>query len=283
MISLLNHIRQFFCKPLIKKVTQFLHMRGFMRRVFYLAQPLALPKNRKKCYSLDDIRACFYINTPLGLHVVETPLLDSGPGGEREILSTVLNNLNPGDIAFDIGANVGVYTVFMAKKVGANGRIVAFEPQASNFETLKDNINLNGLKNVILMQIALGDIVGEGILYGVSVLSSLMRSPEEKSGQKVNIIPGDHFVQNGNLPLPNIIKIDVEGYEYNVIQGLRKTMSNDKCQIVFCEIHPTLLPPDIKPQMIVESLQSFGFNRIRNYPSRGEIFSIIGYKKSDNV
>jgi hypothetical protein len=80
-----------------------------------------------------------------------------------------------------------------------------------------------------------------------------------------------------NLPLPRVVKIDVEGYEYQVIRGLRKTLCDEKSQIVCCEIHPTMLPPDIEPEMVIELLESCGFNRIETYPC-GERFHVFCQK-----
>jgi FkbM family methyltransferase len=261
----------------MKKVTEFLQVRSAMRSIYYYTQPLFLPKDKKKCLSIGNVEALFYINTPVDLIMVENPFLDEGAGGEKQVLQILLDNIKYGDIVFDIGANIGVHTVFMAKKVGENGRVVAFEPEKSNFEKLMLNINLNGLRNVISLQTALGHIFEEGMLYQEGSWATLVKPSENSIGQKIKIAPGDYLVQNENLSPPNVVKIDVEGYEYYVIKGLQKTLINKICRMICCEIHPTKLPPDITQENVIELLRTLGFNRIETSP-RGETFHAFCYK-----
>jgi len=197
-------------------------------------------------------------------------IFSKGFRDERSVLDCLIQAIQLGDIAYDIGANIGTHTIFMAKKVGRHGNVIAFEPNIQNYERLQLNIILNGLKNVDLKQIALGHVFREGMLYNKGVCSSLVASQKDSVGHKVKIEPGDHFVRSENLPLPKVVKIDVEGYEYAVIRGLRETLNNKICQMVCCEIHPVILPKGITPDDVIHLLKSLGFNRIETYP-RGEI------------
>jgi hypothetical protein len=111
--------------------------------------------------------------------------------------------------------------------------------------------------------------------------ASLLHAPEGKGpGEMVDIVEGDQLVEAENLPLPRAVKIDVEGYEYAVIQGLRRTLGHHACQMVCCEIHPARLPAHVKPETVGDLLRSVGFNRIDTYPRWDKAFHLVAYKEA---
>jgi FkbM family methyltransferase len=170
----------------------------------------------------------------------------------------------------------------MAMKAGEKGRVIAFEPGNSAYEALRRNIGLNNLNNVKPIQVALGDQIDMGSLYnrpriGIGA-TSLLRSSDSEFLQKVNISPGDYIVKDRKFPLPKAVKIDVEGFEYPVIKGLKDTLSNEICKLVCCEIHSILFPNDINCSMIIDLLKSLGFTNIITYIRGGEIHAIC-YKE----
>ena len=194
---------------------------------------------------------------------------------ERRALEAMLAVLNPGDTAFDVGANLGLYSVSLAKKVGDRGEVISFEPRQSTFEMLTANIELNGLKNVRCFQKALGEQSAKVPIYTFPEkpwCSSLVGGQEKVLGETpaveyVEVEVGDPFRRANGLPLPRAVKIDVEGFEYAVIRGLRETLGDPHCQFVGCEMHPHLLPQGITPQQVMDLLRSLGFNRIELSPS----------------
>ena len=158
------------------------------------------------------------------LRALETTFSDKGKS-EENILNPLIEMLQPGDVAYDIGANIGVHAVFMAKKADKNGRIIAFEPENLAFEKLNENVRLNKLNNVRILPIALGDHIDSGALYnrkqvGIGAMS-LIKSRHSEFCQNVDIFPGDLIVKQRKLPLPKAVKIDVEGFEYLVLKGLK--------------------------------------------------------------
>jgi FkbM family methyltransferase len=192
--------------------------------------------------------------------------------GERNFLAFLIERLKPGDCVFDIGAEIGLYTLFLAQAVKEDGQIIAFEPERSCYERLMENIRLNALKNVRTFRIALGNHTGDGrlLLGRIGAAPGLIcaREKEARSQQKVGIVKGDEFIKKSGLQVPRAIKIDVEGYEYYVIEGLSKTLKHGECRMLCCEIHPTLLPPEIKTEMVIDLLKSLDFNPIEIYPRR---------------
>jgi FkbM family methyltransferase len=243
-----------------------LGLRSILRKGYYW---WVRPRDGKLQVELAGISAQFYVRTP-----EELRMLGKAKSGywERDVLQFLAEELRPGDVVYDVGGYVGFYTVVLAKSLGASGQVIAFEPETQTCAHLQDNVALNSLSNVRVFQVALGDHSGEANLYcaGEDLLFSNMirpRSPNA-SRQVVKVMRGDDFREAENLPVPQAVKIDVEGYEYAVLCGLRRTLSDPSCRIVSCEVHPTLLPPDVRPEQIHELLGSLGFNRIETHRSR---------------
>jgi len=257
------------------RTSQFLGVRNMMRNLYFL---LAKPKDYKKKIVFNGIEASFNVRSPLDLRLVETPF-KPGMGDERELLERILDELNPDDAAYDIGASIGIHTVFMANKVGKKGRIISFEPENTSFSSLQENVELNSLHNIDLIKCALGDSFSEADLYsgGTTADFSLINKKRDTALSKVKVIPGDALVEERNLPLPDLIKIDVEGYEYSVIQGLKRTLSHRVCRALCCEVHPTLLPEGISDKSVYELLKSMGFKRIESH-LRGKTIHAFCYK-----
>jgi len=276
-MELPNRIRRFFYHPFVVRTINYLNIRAPMRWLYYL---LAKQKDDKKRISFNNIEALFFIDTPLKLRSVETPFTE-GMGDERAALNKLLNYINSSDVIYDIGANIGIHTVFMAKKTGPSGKVVAFEPESNTFISLKENINLNLLNNVIPMQAALGNDFSKKKLYtsGATGDFTLLDTSKNRFRQDVTIVNGDALVRQRNLPFPHIVKIDVEGFEYYVVQGLKSTCMQEKCRLVFCEIHPEMLPKAVRAEDIISLLKSYGFNKVEVYP-RGETLHVF-CNKSD--
>lgn len=274
-MSVFKHFRKLSYHPFIVKVFQFLHVRSLMRKLYYV---VAQPKSGIKKISFDGIEAQFHIHNPMELRIIETPF-EKGLGDERALLLHVLQKLHNGGVVFDIGASLGVHTVFMAKKVGKQGQVISFEPEDTSFSSLEENIQLNSLQNVELIKTALGNDFSEGWISseGGTADFSMLRKEKDRASSKVSIVPGDFLVQQKKIAVPKVMKIDVEGYEYYVMQGLEKTLKNKKCEMVCCEIHPLLLPNGITAHDVIDLLKEFGFD-CRESSHRGETIHAFFYK-----
>lgn len=134
-----------------------------------------------------------------------------------------------GDTAYDVGANRGYVSLSLAKRVGPDGRVIAFEPIPRNIEAFLQNIELNGIKNIRLLEVAASDRSGETVIRIAENLStaSLVWHRNDPSATELSIrtVSIDELVAAGEIRHPKFVKIDVEGAEASVLQGMRHTLA----------------------------------------------------------
>lgn len=144
---------------------------------------------------------------------------------EAEVFRKIVR---PGMTALDIGANIGVFTVMLAKAVGPEGAVIAFEPQRSAFQALCANVALNSFNNVDCRYNAVGrrrDTVAVPVLDpGTTQNFGGLELGDRQKGLTVKVITVDSL----NLTQCHFMKVDVEGMERDVIQGARRTIR--KCR-----------------------------------------------------
>jgi FkbM family methyltransferase len=148
----------------------------------------------------------------------------------------------PGDTVYDIGANIGYVSLSLAKQVGPQGRVFAFEPVPMNIQRCRTNIEINKLKNVQLLEFAASNAHGEAVIRMTDNLSmaSLVWHQEDSSATQLVIktVALDELVDRGELPSPTFVKIDVEGGEAGVLQGMFRTITAPK-PVLFIECSDT--------------------------------------------
>jgi len=159
---------------------------------------------------------------------------------EKDDIEFLMSNLNGDDVFYDIGANTGLYSIFAANKC-QNCQVIAFEPYPPNISVLKENIKLNE-GNISVLDVALSNKSGKMDLsvpqketpsHGTGSLVA----QNSESTQSVCTARGDELIDEDKIPPPNIVKIDVEGAEPLVIDGLFNALSHERCRCVCCELH----------------------------------------------
>jgi FkbM family methyltransferase len=125
--------------------------------------------------------------------------------------------LDPGSVAYDVGANYGMHTLLMARLVGSTGRVFAFEPVPEIFAALSGNIKLNNFGNTSAVQVAVADRAGS---FGFETTQSTATGHlSDSEAHVVQTTTLDDFVLESGNPAPTFIKIDVEGAETRVLEG----------------------------------------------------------------
>jgi FkbM family methyltransferase len=160
--------------------------------------------------------------------------------------------LRQGDVFVDVGAHVGKYSFYASKRVGDCGIVIAIEPHPKNMINLKKGVCLNGLVNVVAMQKACCNYQGTGFLIE-DELSAIHELVQEGDGIKVHVDTLDSILKSLQVKKVNMIKIDVNGCEYEVLQGGRETLMRFK-PILIVEVS---LENGAK---IFEHLEKLGYN-----------------------
>lgn len=188
---------------------------------------------------------------------------------EPDTLAWIDDYVEDGDVFYDIGANVGVFSLYSAGR--KNAKVISFEPFADNFSLLNHNIFLNNLgANITALNLAIHDETTLSSL-NVSAMSPgkaghSFENPIGSGGglfepaftQGMVGMTLDDFIATLGAPVPNHIKIDVDGNDHKIILGMPKTIRDSKLQSIAIE-----LKTDWPEQMaIIEEIQSHGFRML---------------------
>ena len=210
--------------------------------------------------------------------------------GTTDIIPRILK---PTDTVFDIGANIGWYTVLMSKII-KKGHCHSFEPVPKIFNKLKQNCIANNLsKNLTLNKLALGD--GEknikihtfsGLPHGHSSLSTLGRTDFKKT--KAKMITLDKYIEDNEISNLDFIKIDVEGAELKVLEGAKKILKLENPPIWLFEMNEETAtefgyhPTDIL-EYLLERREYIFYKVINGWGSLQKMKDTSDYHSGDNV
>jgi len=196
------------------------------------------------------------------MKIPQVPLLDLGMDYEAQLWQYLLPQ--PGDVFLDVGANVGWYSLHVAKMVGPEGLVLAIEPSPDSFAVLKENIKLNHLSNVTALNFAAWDRNGDLdlILATICIADTVKRDwadPAEAWFRKPRgtvRVPArrlDDVLKEQNVTQVDWVKIDVEGAEAEVLRGLRKTLMR---------FHPRILVESERLEALTSILQPMGYRTL---------------------
>lgn len=168
-----------------------------------------------------------------------------------------------GDVVIDIGANIGYYTLQFARLVGDEGKVFAFEPDPTNFATLKRNVEANGYRNVVLIQKACSSEAGRLKLF----LSDdnkgdhrLYDSGDGRSYVEVDVVRIDDYFEHYTGKV-NLIKMDIQGAEYGALSGMTNLIERNPDLVLVTEFWPLgFKRSGVSASDFVALLQKLGFN-----------------------
>lgn len=191
-----------------------------------------------------EFRGARIICTPA--NKLENKLLENAAAYDRPNFNALISLVKEGDICFDIGANIGIYSSVLSRAVGSAGHVHSFEPVRHIRRKLYANLAMNGAKNVTVNHFALGAEAGELPMFQVKEgefrggTSTFVRNNNvEKMGEQafekeiVKIAALDSYVEEMGIDRVDFMKIDVEGFELNVLKGAVKTLGKFRPPILF--------------------------------------------------
>ncbi len=147
-----------------------------------------------------------------------------------------------GGVCLDVGANVGFYTLHLAKRVGPSGRVFAFEPEPRNAERLRTNCVLNGFDSIVeVAETAVADREGSAILHrsdaAHSGWGSLARHAETAGAVLVRTTTLDSFLETRRIERIDLLKVDVEGSECELLAGAARSLASRRFRHLFIEFN----------------------------------------------
>jgi FkbM family methyltransferase len=158
---------------------------------------------------------------------------------EPRIQQALTDALAPGMTVYDIGCNVGFFTIIAARAVGPTGRVLGFDPVPANVLATRRNAELNGQANVELHTVAVGARDGAGSFLVDARSSGWGRLVAAGAGTlEVDVVALDGRIAAGELPVPDVIKLDVEGGEVDALAGLTRTLREHR-PVLLVEVHVT--------------------------------------------
>jgi FkbM family methyltransferase len=171
--------------------------------------------------------------------------------------------LRPGMVVLDIGAHVGYYTLVAARAVGPSGKVHAFEPCAETLSLLRTNVRANGFANVEIHPFAAGSgdskrtlhVTGSSDSHGLfpHPLTETVRTTEVRTVRAAQVVQGR----------VDLVKIDVEGAEFEVLDGMRDLVSSEDPSVLIVEWNPACLRnAGQDPLELPRCLAELGFTNI---------------------
>jgi len=193
------------------------------------------------------------LNTPMGLTLYRYGVKDPDAHLARQLLA-------PGDVFVDGGANIGLFTLIGAQRVGARGKVLAFEPGRSVRLRLMENVTLNGLAHVEVIPFALAAIPGEAAFRAFDVggagLNHLAPADEEGGDiETVALVALDDVVIPSDRARLTLLKLDLEGAEHAALRGA------------------TMLLGQVRPDIIIE-IEDIYLRRMGS--SAAEVIALLG-------
>jgi FkbM family methyltransferase len=199
------------------------------------------------------------------------PLLAEGTY-EPEMVNVIKGCLSPGGVFVDLGANEGFFSVIGSKLVGHDGVVLAIEPQSRLQPIIKKNLSLNGCKNVEVLPLAINFEskpltlnLSSDMNTGSTSVTRTTRYPLLK--EDVSGITLVEVFRRYSIDSCDLLKVDIEGYEYEAILGSPELFKEKRIKALALELHPQILSRrQLSPNVITSFLEECGY---RIEPSLG--------------
>jgi FkbM family methyltransferase len=199
---------------------------------------------------------------------------------EYKDMSFLAHYLRSSDVFYDIGANVGAYTILASGVIRAKS--ISFEPLPSTFERLIDQIMINRIHHLVQPEnLGLGD--KRAIIEFTNDLNCMNRvnlDPANKSVTKVQVTTLDEYCAP---ELNSLVKIDVEGYEKFILDGGRRFFSNSNVSALIIELNGSGESFGVHDEEVHNAVTSFGFQPVSYDPVTREVLRAETYEKGGNT
>jgi len=245
-------------------------------------------------WQLKKVRYDFSKEHTVSVNGCQLSLIPNDAGISEELLvfnshepfstKVLLNNLHEGMVCLDVGGNIGYYATLESKKIGKSGRVIVIEPSPLNFKYLTRNLQLQNQSNYELFNYACGNRDGEAqfLISKHSNTNRVLKDHEKPSDDmnliKVPIIILDDFMRKKRISKLDILRMDVEGYEVEILEGAKELIRNFQPNIQI-EVHLQRLGPQ-NTKKVLEVFRSAGYKKTYFIPRELD-FALMG--KNDDM
>lgn len=186
---------------------------------------------------------------------------------DRALYTFLLAEIRRGDTYVDVGAHIGLYALPIARRLQqvGDGTVVAFEPASDSSETLRRLAAINHLHNVRVVSTALGSTVARrplkaSVHHGTADAATRSLYGVGIPAEVVGVRPFDDWVERRPIARVDVVKIDVEGGEYQVLQGLRRSIDRFKPRCIVVEVRASLLArAGVSPRQLEALVTELGY------------------------
>ena len=183
---------------------------------------------------------------------------------EQETTKLFTELVKPGMVVIDVGAHVGYYSLLAARQVGPSGKVYSFEPEPSNHQLLLENIKGNGYRNIVAVRKAVSSHSGSTTLFLTALdngrHSAYHHGLPERGSLAVETTTVDAFLDSEGWPKVDLVKVDVEGAEQDVLEGMGRLLQKSTALTLIIEFSPNLLQDaGIEPLRFLEVLNGRDF------------------------
>ena len=246
---------------------------------------------------LPKVKGSIIVPTVYGFRINVNPASDKGVDAEINLYGTyelgtahILGNiLEEGDSFIDAGANIGFFSLMASKMVASSGKVYSFEPFPESLELLNANIKLNGIENISVFDFALGSAHSEERIYP---------EPENRGGS--SLVKNEYSDEDGSVmvsvkPLAEIseiinddsikaIKVDVEGWELEVLKGCSKLLNSVNPPVLMLEYISDSLRKDEERLELVDHIRALGHYKIcKLRRGKGRISRLVLIESNDQL
>jgi FkbM family methyltransferase len=207
---------------------------------------------------------------------------------ERYEAALVRRLLTPGAVFWDIGANVGYFSLVAAHALNNRGQVVAFEPGKSAYARLNENIALNPFTNIKTYEVAVAAATGDAVLFlagDTADSSANLYSPGQGQTRRqvCKTVSLDHFLKEQALPAPHLIKMDVEGAEYAALEGARDLIAQHLPLLLMEMEEKNLQAAGADKAAIQRFLSGYGYRPAFLYKGRWHVVAEVQEARGRNI
>jgi len=170
-------------------------------------------------------------------------------GGDEAIMFA--SRIGQGQTVFDVGAHVGYFTVLFSKLVGKDGRVYAFEPEPFNIRLIKQHVKKNRIENIDLIEAGVAERAGR--MHFDNKRGSGRGRIADSGGIEIALVGLDELYREGRIPVPDVLKMDVEGAEVDALKGAKNLLGVGKT-VCFISTHG----PEIHRQAM-QLMRDYGY------------------------